>query len=63
MVCLAATAALGVGVLILRSSQILVRIVAIAGLFWLILVFALTFGDHLAGNRGRSIRGQFQPGG
>ena len=34
----------------LRSSQVLVRIVAIAGLLWLILMFALTFSDYLSRN-------------
>ena len=34
----------------LRSSQVLVRIVAIAALFWLILMFALTFSDYLSRN-------------
>ncbi len=34
----------------LRSSQILVRIVAIAGLFWLLIMFSLTFSDYLARN-------------
>jgi len=34
----------------LRNSQILVRIVAIAGLLWLVLMFALTFSDYLSRN-------------
>jgi len=32
----------------LRNSQILVRIVAVAGLLWLVLMFALTFSDYLS---------------
>jgi caa(3)-type oxidase subunit IV len=31
----------------LRNSQILVRVVAVAGLFWTILMFSLTFSDYL----------------
>ena len=31
----------------LRSSQVLIRIVAIAGLFWMALMFSLTFSDYL----------------
>ncbi len=32
----------------LQKSQILVRVVAVAGLFWTILMFSLTFSDYLA---------------
>lgn len=32
----------------LRNSQTLVRVVAVAGLFWMILMFALTFSDYLS---------------
>lgn len=32
----------------LRSAQTIVRIVAAAGLFWLILMFSLTFNDYLS---------------
>ena len=32
----------------LRNAQILVRIVATAGLLWLVLMFALTFSDYLS---------------
>lgn len=47
---IAAVMAIGLAVFLmdLRNSQVLVRIVAIAGLFWLILMFALTFSDYLS---------------
>jgi len=32
----------------LRNSKALIRIVAAAGLFWTILMFALTFNDYLS---------------
>lgn len=32
----------------LRNSQTLTRVVAVAGLFWMILMFALTFSDYLS---------------
>ena len=32
----------------LRSAQTIVRIIAAAGLFWLILMFSLTFNDYLS---------------
>ena len=32
----------------LRNSKVLIRIVAAAGLFWTILMFALTFNDYLS---------------
>ena len=31
----------------LQNAQILIRVVAVAGLFWMILMFALTFSDYL----------------
>jgi cytochrome c oxidase subunit 4 len=47
-----AIAAVMVGVLViflmdLRNATILIRIVALAGIFWSILMFALTFNDYL----------------
>jgi cytochrome c oxidase subunit 4 len=32
----------------LRSAKALIRIVALAGLLWLILMFTLTFNDYLS---------------
>jgi cytochrome c oxidase subunit IV len=32
----------------LRNSTILIRLVAVAGLFWMIMMFALTFSDYLS---------------
>ena len=32
----------------LRNATMLTRIVAVAGLFWVILMFALTFSDYLS---------------
>jgi caa(3)-type oxidase subunit IV len=31
----------------LRSSQALIRVTAVAGLFWMALMFSLTFSDYL----------------
>ncbi len=32
----------------LRSSKVLTRIVAVAGLFWTVMMFSLTFTDYLS---------------
>jgi len=32
----------------LRHSSVLLRIVALAGLFWVVLMFSLTFSDYLS---------------
>ncbi len=42
------TIVLAVFLMDLRNSQTLVRVVAVAGLFWSIIMFALTFSDYLA---------------
>jgi cytochrome c oxidase subunit 4 len=34
----------------LRSSQALIRVTAVAGLFWMALMFSLTFSDYLTRN-------------
>lgn len=34
----------------LRSSQPLIRVAAVAGLFWTVLMFSLTFSDYLTRN-------------
>jgi cytochrome c oxidase subunit IV len=34
----------------LRNAQTLVRVVALAGLFWTVLMFSLTFSDYLSRN-------------
>jgi cytochrome c oxidase subunit 4 len=34
----------------LRNAQILVRVTAVAGLFWMALMFSLTFSDYLTRN-------------
>lgn len=34
----------------LRGSQPLIRVVAVAGLFWTVLMFSLTFSDYLSRN-------------
>ena len=32
----------------LQNAQTLIRVVAVAGLFWMILMFSLTFSDYLS---------------
>jgi cytochrome c oxidase subunit IV len=34
----------------LRNAQTLIRVVAVAGLFWTVLMFTLTFSDYLSRN-------------
>lgn len=34
----------------LRNATILIRVVAVAGLFWTVMMFALTFSDYLNRN-------------
>lgn len=43
-------AVLAVFLMDLRNSQTLIRIVAIAGLFWMTLMFSLTFSDYFTRN-------------
>jgi len=34
----------------LRNSQVVIRVTAVAGLFWMALMFSLTFSDYLTRN-------------
>lgn len=41
-------AVLAIFLMDLWNSQTLVRVVAVAGLFWMVLMFSLTFSDYLS---------------